>query len=62
MKFNLFRFVPFFVASLTGIKGLREKYKSHAAAVILDGDKVLLLKRSITDTWKPCHWALPHGV
>ena len=61
MSFNLYRFVPFLCASLSGIRALQIKQKRHAAIVVLDGNKVLILQRSITDSWKPCHWALPGG-
>ena len=61
MKFNLFRYIPLFVAGIGGLRAFQGKYQKHSVAVILDGDKVLLLKRSTTDSWKPCHWALPGG-
>ena len=61
MSFNLYRFIPFLCASLGGLKLFQLKRKRHAAIVVLDGDKVLLMQRSITDPWKPCHWALPGG-
>lgn len=61
MNINVYRLVPFLCVSLSGIKAFQIKQKRHAAIVVLDGNKVLILQRSITDSWKPCHWALPGG-
>ncbi len=58
---NISRLIPFFCASLGGLKLMQVKRQRHAAIVVLDGDKVLLMLRSVTDPWKPCHWALPGG-
>lgn len=60
-KPQLYKFVPLLVASLSAIKRLLKIGHRHAVAIILEEDKVLLMKRSITDPWKPCHWALPGG-
>jgi 8-oxo-dGTP pyrophosphatase MutT (NUDIX family) len=59
--FKLYRLTPFLVASVGAAKLYLLKQKRHACVVVLDGDKVLLLRRSITDSWKPCKWALPGG-
>lgn len=61
MNFNIYRFIPLCCATLGGLKLLQLKMKRHAAIIVLDGNKVLLMQRSITDDWKPCHWALPGG-
>lgn len=58
---NIYRFIPMLCASLGGLKLFQMKRKRHAAIVVLDGNKVLIMQRSITDSWKPCHWALPGG-
>ena len=49
------------VASLSAVKQLLQIGRRHAVVIILDGNRVLLMKRSITDPWKACHWALPGG-
>lgn len=61
MTFNLFRYIPGMIASIGFLKSYQLFKGKHSAVIVLDGSKVLLLKRSITDKWKPCHWALPGG-
>jgi len=61
MGFNLYKITPLLIASLSLVRRVLKVGNRHAAAIIIDGDKVLLMKRSITDPWKPCHWALPGG-
>ena len=38
----------------------KKRYKS-AHLVIIDGDKLLILRRSETDEWMPSHYGLPGG-
>lgn len=61
MGLKIYKFTPLLIASLSVVKRALKIGKRHAVAIILSQGKVLIMKRSITDPWKPCHWALPGG-
>ena len=54
-------FVPSVCAAIGGVKMYRMLKKRHAAVAVVDGNRVLIMQRSITDPWMPCKWALPGG-
>ena len=35
--------------------------EDSVVVVVIDKNKILLIKRSKTDTWKPLHWSFPGG-